>query len=393
MTMNRIVSVMSLLAIAGSASAYTLSPGDMIFNRNIGTINDSAIEFFDYSSGTITQLNDGTGKRLGALAMDNNFNLYDVNAPFPLVAPSVTTIYKFTANQLLSVLDGAPQPGWGNVLATGGDLRNPNEAVFDAASNQMLYPNNNLNLQSTPDAVQAMLGVNVTTGAVQRIVEDSSSGAFDIPNFQQLGAITPDPSGAGNYLFASPNGGTINPLGNDPGFTGASLWRLNGTSAPGATASLVMDLASAAVISDIGKPLGFTITLEEIPGENALLLADVGDAATGIGSAIYRVDLNPDGTFNQITTLIDQSSFPGLAQVGDVAFNPYTGKFVAASLTFGSVVGDFIFEFDTDGTGINVLANGVRGGDFVFVSDNIPAPGAVTMLGVAGLLGLRRRRN
>ncbi len=387
--MSRIVSVVSLLAVAGSASAYMLGPGDMIFNRNVnGNINDSSIEFFDYSSTGITQLQSALGKRLGGLAADNSGNLYDVDAPFPLVVPSVSTIYKFTTNGLLSVLDGAPQPGFGNVLSSGGDLRNMQEAVFDAASNQMIYPNNNLNLLNTPGAVHAVLGVNVSTGAVQRIVEDSSGGIFDIPNFLQLSGITTDPTGVGSYLFHSPNGGTINPAGNDPSFTGASLWRLNGTSAPGATASLVVDLAGVDVFNDIGKYLGFTISVEAIPGENAILVSDVGDAATGIGSAIYRIDLNNDGTFNSISTLIDQTSFPGLAQVGDVVYNPYTGKFVAASLTFGSVVGDFIFEFNPDGTGVNVLATDVRAGDFVFV----PAPGALAVFGAAGLASLRRRR-
>src|SRR5690606_32590561 len=137
-----------------------------------------------------------------------------------------------------------------------GDLRNMGEAVFDAASNQLIYPNNNLNLQSTPGEVQAVLGVNVSTAAVQQIVVDSSAGNFDTPNFRQLNGITTDPTGVGSYVFNSPNGGTINPLGNDPSFTGASLWRLSGTSAPGATASLIIDLAGPEVIADIGKPLG-----------------------------------------------------------------------------------------------------------------------------------------
>ena len=385
--MGRIVSVMTLLAIAGSASAYTLGPGDMIFNRNLGNPNDSSIEFFDYSSAGITQLQSALGKRLGGLAADNSGNLYDVDAPTPLVIPSVTTVYKFSTNGLLSVLDGAPQPGFGNIVATGGDLRNPNEAVFDAASNQMIYPNNNQNIQSTPDEVQSVLGMNVTTGAIQRIVTDTSANFLDLPNYRQLGGITTDPTGAGDYLFSSPDGGTTIPPGNNQALTGASLWRLSGTSAPGATASLVVDLAGPVVLGQLGKQLGFSLCIEAIPGQNALLLTDVGDI-NGVGSAIYRIDLNGDGTFNSISTLIDQTSFPGLAQVGDVVYNPYTGKFVAASLTYGSVVGDFIFEFNPDGTGVNVLANNVRAGDFVFV----PAPGALAVLGAAGLVGLRRRR-
>lgn len=393
--MSRMLSVMSLLVVAGSASAVMIQPGDIVFIEKV-TNNDSKIKFLDYSALATYEVLDAPGKRLSAMEIDTNGNFYAVNANTPLVV-NASSLYRFGYASLLGPLVGNPQTNFSDVVVSGvSDLRAPGEAVFDPATNQLIFPNNNQNLQSTPDERQAIIGVNVTTGVVSTLAQDptGNGGNFlNTPNFRQPNGITTDPTGVGNYLFVSPDGSdflvpSIVPGGGGP--QGGTLWRLNGeTSGSGAT--LVKDLASPDIVSAVGRGLGFQLSMEPIPGENALLLTDAGDG-DGTDAGIYRIDFNPDGSFASIALILSEANFPAMAVPGDIVYNPFTGKFVVGSQSLGANIGDFIFEMNADGTGVNILASNVQAGDFIIVTNNIPAPGAAALLGLAGVAGLRRRR-
>lgn len=389
--MKRALTVLTLLTIAGSASAGPIQPGDIVFIEAVSA-NDSRIQFLDYSALSLTELVNAPGKRLSAMEVDAAGNFYTVNANTPLVV-NASSLNRFSPNAMFGPLFASPQAGFTDFVINGAsDLRAPGEAVFDAATNQLIYPNNNQNLQSTPDERQAIIGVNVTTGVVQTLAQDptGNGGNFqNTPNFRQPNGITTDPTSTANYLFVSPEGSnflvpSIVPGGG--GLQGGTLWRLNGE-ASGSGASLVKDLAGPDIVGAIGRGLGFELSMEAIPGQNALLLTDAGDG-DGANAGIYRIDFNPDGSFLSITTILNETLFPAMAVPGDIKYNPYTGKFVVASLSLGANLGDFIFEMNADGTGINVLATDIRSGDFIIV----PAPGALAVFGAAGLVGLRRRR-
>jgi len=379
-------------ALAGTSFGGPISPGDIVFLS--GQLNNASIQFLDYEALAVTQLVNAPGKRLSALEIDQSGNFYAVNANTPLVL-GASSITRFAYGDLFAPLSGGSEATFADQLVLGGLLRAPGEAVFDPATNQLIYPNNNQNLQNTAAEHMGIIGVNVTTGVIQTLALDPTNlGNFDQrPNFRQPNGITTDPTGTANYLFVSPEGSlfdvpTIVPGGG--GLQGGTLWRLNGEAA-GSGATQVKDLAAPDVVAAIGRGLGFELSMEAIPGTNSILVTDAGDG-NGVGCGIYRIDLNPDGSYNSIHTILNETLYPAMAQPGDIVYNPYTDKFVVSSFSNGANVGDFMFEMNADGTGISVLVPNMRATDFVIVTNNIPTPGGIALAGAALLVSFRRRR-
>jgi hypothetical protein len=388
--MQKLVTASVVLAAAGLAQATTLAPGDFVFTQSFGT-NDSSIEFFDWDTDGITQLvYDGPGRRLGGFDTDNAGNFWIVDFPIPLVAPSASNMYNFASGPLFAPLSGGSQASFSNITSSGGDLRAAGEGVYDAASGQVLYANNNQNLGADPvNAVHAVLGVNVNTGAQQRIVEETDLDIFNnIPNFLQLSGISNSPVSAYDYVFASVNGGRI--VGTSTQGVGSTLWGLNGVNAPG-TETFIKDFTDADVVAAIGRELTFVGTIANIPGTNDLLMSDAGLADGVQAGGVYRVELDDaTGAYVGISKVLDATDYADLGAAGDIVYNEFTGRWILSNLEFNGLGQNQILSFElSDPAGsLIVEADNIRAGNFVVV----PTPGAVGVLGLAGLTALRRRR-
>jgi hypothetical protein len=116
---------------------------------------------------------------------------------------------------------------------------------------------------------------------------------------------------------------------------------------------------------------------------------------SGTGPSSFRVDMSTDGS--NFTTILASYSViqAGLAGTGTSAWSVANGVQSAFTSTITNISGasnqgTIVFRFVNLST---VAAGGTNRIDNISISGTlVPAPGAMALLGVAGLLGARRRR-
>jgi len=271
--------------------------------------------------------------------------------------------------EIQGLFGSAPTEG---TLASGGFLQNPIGLEFNRRSDQFLAINNTgqTQMQAAPD-FDGIIGIDRQTGN-QTFRFDEEVGDPMRPRYQAGARIARDASDANRYFVSTVNGGTLQDTNLPPGdFDKASaLYSVSVDSSGATSVDLFADFSS----TDFG-PLTFVRGVTTAVGADNLLDIYITD---GFTNGIYHVDLDANGDVASIDQLIG-----GLANPGNIIYDRFTD-----TLVFGEVDGDSISRINLDGTGLEVLATGVDPRGFYIV----PAPGAMALFGLGGLVAARRRR-
>ncbi len=261
-------------------------------------------------------------------------------------------------------------------------LQNPLGIVWDPTSGQLISVSNPGSPPAPPTA-DGVYGVTLG-GALTTLFTEPNPIPVGRPTYHAAHSIIKDPRpGSNDYLVSCLNGGVgINPspvFGFDA--ESSSVWRLQWTGA-GYTMNPnpVVDFASS--FTGFGSSFFNSRGMTAIPGTNSFFITD---HEAGV---INRVDMNGAGAFVSMTTILSGLSFPE-----NVVYNPYTNKLVFGErcdsfANYFTILGSKISTVNLDGTGLTMLYAGehVRGFSIV------PAPGALGLLGLGGLIVARRRR-
>ena len=344
MNLNTIARLGALSALAGLATSASAAfqNGDLIYtdalsntvNINSGGSNSNLYTFA------------GSDVRLAGITRANG--RWYINSGFASPSdPSEGAIFE------LKKLFGATQQ---STLASSDPILNPIGIAYHRASDRLLSVNNpgpgsNVN--------EGILGTRTGDGNIILTYEEDPSQPR--PRYQAGSRLVRDTSDANVFYVMSVNGGELDGPGNEG--KGSAIFRLDVDGAGNGTVSLVADLSFTS-FGNITFVRGIATD-----GQSFFF----GDNQT---NAIYSLDVSGD-----LTTL--QQIVTGVTRPNDIIYNPYTNKII-----WSDNFDEAIYQVNTDGTGFETLATGVNArGLYV-----IPTPGAVTLLGLAGLAAVRRRR-
>lgn len=365
--------VLSIVAVAGLASVaaaqplgYTVIFSDQI-SDTVGAISSigsttTLVDFRSFQSDANT--------RLAWITEGPGGDLYVANGPSPIQNPASTAgIYR------ISNIFGTPT----TTFFGGGDpLQNPVGIIYDAPRSQFIAVSNPAGpvAQGKRDGIFTV--ANPSGAVTERFVEPDIFSAGR-PRYEAGHHIVADPT-TGNYIVSCYNGGVFAPVNTDP--DGSTLWYFNAATN---SVSLLADLSFS--LSGGGSITRLT-GMATIPGDNDLFVADT---QFGPGeSSIYRVVRDDvTGAVTAVNLVLG-----GLYQAEQLLFNPFSGKLLVNERAnydggLGFPAGTpRIFEMNLDGSGVTTLATGMHARGLYVV----PAPGAVALIGMAGLAAARRRR-
>ncbi|HYF15976.1 MAG TPA: hypothetical protein VD971_12980 [Phycisphaerales bacterium] len=364
--------ICALVVVSLAGSAFAQTPGDIIFTSQQGNGVRMIGGFAPTPAGTATQLwnsaNPATRLHNITSAPDGNYYVADGRFPFPNTTDAGII-------RLSNLFTGATA----SQLQQGNPIQNPVGLVWDNNTNR-LYTVSNPGSPQLATTIDGVFGVDLA-GNVNTVFTET----FPIPPrpaYHAAHSIIKDPRpGSNDYLISNLNGG----VGTDPnpifGFDAESstIWRMrwNGASyAVDSTPMIDFDSSFTGASGSFYNARG----MAAVPGSSSIYVADI-DAG-----AINRVDMDALGNFASITTIVT-----GLAQPETIIYNPYSNKLVFSERSTsggGPLVGSKISEINLDGTGYRVMYDGEHAQGFAIV----PTPGAATVLGLAGLLAVRRRR-
>lgn len=374
----------SLVVAAVAGSAFAATNGDIVFTNQ----NNNSLSVIENPGGsnTLTQLLTLPGPAFGVsgaqwrpsgITADNSGRYYFGNDAFTTIIPGVSGTRNNNAIYAVDGLfSGAP------VMSTFTSAEFPLDVDFDAGNNALQWVQNPFRFFAGEPVQDGMYGSAVVGPATQQFYAENTSG--NRPYYEAGVFMTKDPNSSSFFVTAL-NGGV------GTGFSDAapsSIWRYTPNYATPAlsTMTLVKDLTSdTALVNPIRWARGITA----IPGTNDVYFTNTNadfDGNTGNTAGVYKMTLNPDGSYNSLTLVL------ALFQPEAIEFNPYTNKLVISQyndLNNNGMADDgVISQINLDGSGYEVLASGVHARDFHIV----PTPGVMALAGVGGLVALRRRR-
>ncbi len=356
---THVLTAAALALLAGSAASAQL--GDIVFTDE----NTDSVWYLADPGGSNTLSNlytfTGVGPdfRPGDIVMLPGGDYAVGNNPRPVLDPSTASIERVTD------LFGAPSH-W--TIASSDPIQFPLSMRYRASTNQLITTNNPGSDFTLPNRFEGILGVDPDSGVVTEIFEKVYDDTEPRPRYQAGGALWEDPYSS-QYYHISRNGGEY--FTGDPGDEnqGSQIYMFD---ADAGSVSLAVDLSF--VIP--GTPITRIAGMVALPGDNAgwrdVFIADLET------SSIYKVRFDNTNAYVDISTVLS-----GLTTPSGLDYNPYLDKLVWASP--GALE---ILQANTDGTGLEVLASGVLARGFEF----IPAPSSIGLLGLGGMLALRRRR-
>jgi hypothetical protein len=280
------------------------------------------------------------------------------NQPLPVLDPSTASLERVTD------LFGVPSHA---TIASSDPIQNPNSLVYRADTNQVLTVNNPGSAFNLPLRFEGILGVDPDTGVITEIFEYDPFDDPPRPRYQAGGALGEDPF-SDMYYNVSRNGGEY--FTGQPGDEnqGSQIYMFD---AVAGTVDLAVDLSFVAA-----DPITTVAGMVVLPGDNAgwrdVFISDLET------TTIYKLRFDDTNTFVDISTVLD-----GLTNPSGLSYNPFLDKLVWASPT-----SEEVWQANLDGTGLEMIASGVLARGFEF----IPAPSSVGLLGLGGILALRRRR-
>ncbi len=363
--MTALAAAAAIAAISGTAAAQ--NAGDVVF-----TTDDGGVWFkpLGGSAQLITTIAD-PGAELNDLAFGPTGALFVNSGPRPVQTPSTAAIYR------IDDPFGTPSV---SVFSQSDPLQNPIGLVYDAGSNSFLTPNNP-GTAGSPSFTTTLIGVNANTGvATGLLARDTTS----FPTYDRGSYLAANPGVAGEY-FASTLAGSATLLTNPPaGFSRAStLHRISVSPDLTTTESLIVDLGDTS-ITGLSHPVARVSGVTAVDSQTLFISAFDFDDQVG---TIYRVDLDTDGNFAGIQSIISSDTAQPFLP-GELEYNPFTGTLLFADRSESNVFGGNILEINLDGTGLSVFANEGRVRGIAI----IPSPAGAALLAMGGLVASRRRR-
>ncbi len=378
--MNKTISILMLAALAGTAIAA--NPGDIVFTDQ----NDTSIKLLASpgSGNTLSTLvslpglpfgADGSLWRPAGITADASGRYYFANQDFN------TTTQSHVNNGIWAVDDIFGTPTVSSFISSPQDSY-PFDVDFDAANNGLVWNQNpwRFDGESVPDGLN---GSYINSPANLQFHAENTAGPR--PFYEGGVFMVKDPNSS-DYFCTALNGGVGAGVGDS---STSTLWRLSPNFAnPGAsTLTLVKDFTTDPALAN---PMRWLRGITAVPGTNDLYVTNTltdHQGNLGATTGVYKITLNPDGSYASMT-LINS----GILLPEAIEFNPYTGKLVIASFNDANNNGladdGIIYQMNLDGSGLEILAQGVHARDFHIV----PTPGALALLGLSGLIAIRRRR-
>ncbi len=355
MTKTGLLASLALVGLAGPALAQ--NPGDIVFtdftNDRIGLI----------SGGTVSTLVDlsGGSTRLGGIARGPDGAYYFGDGPYFISNPSTARIIR------VGDLFGVPQV---STFVSSDPIQNPGGMVYDQQSSRFLAVNNPFGpiAQTSRDGI---LGIPANGVGVHMAFNEPPLGN-PRPRYEAGFYMTRDQH-SNDYFVTALNGGAFAGTGGDD--DGSTLWRASVVpGSPELMMTLVYDFSNAPFAVPLTQVRGVT----SVPGTNDLYLTDWERGA------IYRMTLDNAGQFQSLALVRG-----GLLNPEAIVYNAFTNRLIVdQSDEMGGFLNAAIFEVSLDGTQQVQLASGFHARDFYVV----PTPGTLALLGVGGLVALRRRR-
>lgn len=335
--------MMTCIAAVASLAGTTIAQvdGDVLFTSEA----QDSIRLV--SGGTVSTLYSfSTDVRLAGI--DQAAGSFYVASGFPS-EPTDSKIFKITD------LFGSPSA---SILDDGFPIMNPIGLEYDRGTGQLLSVNNPGFDPNIDPRFEGILGTSLA-GNTNVLFEEPPLGDPN-PKYRAGADITPDRI-SGDFFVTSDNGGVDDPGGYTDS-EASTLWRLDPTTG---TMDLLVDLSN----SSEG-------TLTQVRGITTLPNGDVV-ITDRFSDSIYRVSLDGSGQFDSIS-LIAAVTTPGR-----IEYNRYNN-----TLVFGEADLDQISQINLDGSGYTVLATNVQPRGLYIV----PAPSSLALLGLGGLIAVRRRR-
>ncbi|MBX3360937.1 MAG: PEP-CTERM sorting domain-containing protein [Phycisphaeraceae bacterium] len=343
----------AVVAAAGLATSAGGVNGDIVFTNQ----TDNSIKVL--SGGSLTTLvtfADPT-TRLAGITRAGNGKWYVANGPIPPTETSAS-IYEID-----DIFAAAPSV---SVLTSGNPSQNPIHLRWDKGRGVLMSINNPGRHPIDP-ALDGVLAyhLNGTTTTVWSEPDPASR-----PFYYDGVWMTKIADGTDDYLVVAGNGGAFGGPGN---LYSATMWRLSIDGALNGTMSLLADLGDAGSLGlaeGIFDARGLTTTNT---GRIFMTSKDNGK--------VYEIDLSGGFGITEIASGIDYAT--------RIEYNRYTNRLVLAQQHFPAGFG-LISEIRLDGTGYTVLtADPIVSPRDLHI---VPAPAALALLGIGGLLSARRRR-
>lgn len=387
-----IVAILALAGAAGSANAQ----GDLVFTdtvNQLSTTSQNHVKWYQAGSNSVSTIfsynnvvDGGNSNRPSVRLSDLTFgpggSIFVGNGPSQVgTGQTVGQIYR---------IDNPFGAASSTTVASGGDLQNPIGLQWDTRTQRLVYTNNpNL----TPGPAKGVYTMDAG-GTITRLRADESN-LSPLPINQNNAFLVPSPQGGDDYYVVSTNGGRfLVPQGALPANRN---WASRVTRLSFPTAGLDAGSMSNTIdFSDIGPvngnplPAPFPANTFNPFGDGTLptVLTDVrGIAASNSGSlyvtdqltgGIYEIFLNGAGNYNGIRTVIT-----GLSGPEAIAYD-YTNN----TLVFAEHGNARIARINLDGSGLSTVVSDV----FVRGIRIVPTPAGVAIVGLGGLVALRRRR-
>lgn len=379
--MSKTVSILVLAALAGTAIAA--NPGDIVFTDNVSP----SIKLLSNpgAGNTVSTLvsfpglpfsGDGSDWRPAGITADANGRFYFANQDYN------TTTQAHVNNGIWAVDDLFGTPAVSAFVTAPSDSF-PFDIAFDSTNNALVWNQNPWQYNSGESVPDGLNGSYVNAPAnIQFYAENQS---LPRPFYEGGVFITKDPN-SNDFFCTTLNGGTGLGVGDS---SPSTLWRFspNYANPAGSTLTLIKDFTTDPAISN---PMRWLRGVTAIPGTNELYITNTltdHQGNPGATTGVYKITLNPDGTYASMT-LISTAIF----QPEAIEYNPYTGKLIISAYNDlnnnGLPEEGRIYQMNLDGSGLEILAEGVHARDFYIV----PTPGALALLGLSGLIAARRRR-
>ena len=379
--MSKTLSILAFAALAGTAIAA--NPGDIVFTEN----NSPSIRLLSNPGGSNTVSTlvslpglpfsaDGSVWRPAGITADSAGRFYFANQDYN------TTTQSHVNNGIWAVDDLFGSATVSSFISAPSDSF-PFDIAYDAANNALVWNQNPWQYNAGESVPDGLNGSFVNTPANMQFYSENTAGAR--PFYEGGVFVTKDPN-SDDFFCTTLNGGTGLGVGDSAPST---LWRFRPNYAnPGAsTLTLIKDFTADPAISN---PMRWLRGVTAIPGSNDLYITNTltdHQGNPGATTGVYRVTLNPDGTYASMTLISTDILMPEA-----IEYNPYTGKLIIAAYNDANNNGlpaeGRIYQMNLDGSGREILAEGVHARDFYIV----PTPGALALLGMSGLIAARRRR-
>lgn len=311
--------------------------------------------------GTPQLLFSAPGSRLAGITRSGS-DWFFADGPFPVTEPSNSRIIKAT-----NLFSGAPTV---STFASSGDIQNPIGITYHTASNSIVGV---MNPGKGPPKFDGLLSINSTGTSTTRLFEEPDPATTASPRYNAGAYIVQDNNRTNRFLVTATNGGVDAPDPSQDRFVASTLHGFTIGSDLTTTHDFIYDFSSSST--------GLANTLYEVRG-----LAINGDnvyVSDILRGEIYKLTLDGSGAVSGISLLAS-----GLDEPENLIYNPFTNKLVIDEVGALDPTRARISQINVDGTGYEVLANGVHARGFAIV----PTPGALALLGMGGLMAARRRR-